>query len=105
MTVVKLLLTYGPHGILSVSLANVTERKLQSKHLAKLDLHIIVGVINHVKLLDAAHLPMLLKKNRISRFAVLLFVKDIPRLIAMRQRIMRGTNGGKPRGSHLCGER
>lgn len=56
VAVVKPLLRHALQNILAVLLANLVERILQTKDLAKFDVHLSFGVISHVYVLDANRL-------------------------------------------------
>lgn len=100
MAVVKPVL---PHGLLNILalLAKVVESVLLIKDFARLDGHLLVGVISHVQALDAICLTKCLRQIRMT--VVLLFVRDLYRLIFVPHRIVRGNNQVKAGVKHFCG--
>lgn len=83
------LLAHGTHKILSVLLANIAESIMRMKDFAKLDVHIHVSVISHGQQHDLNCLTPHSRQSRMTRLIALLFVGDLPQLIARRQKVAR----------------
>lgn len=94
-TVLKPLLARGLHKTLAELFASVAERIQRFKDLPELDVHLLVGGIGHVQVLDGNRLTARLHQNMMTYFILLLFLRDLHRPIATRIKIVGKIVEGK----------